>query len=195
MARIRAEHRALTAVLWSLQHLVQHSVPGSAPDFEVFSIMIDYIDLFPERYHHPKEDRYLFEAIAGRAPEARSILDQLTSEHVQGDRLIRDLRHALALYRIAGEAGRAEFAAAVDAYVDFHWQHMSREEDVVFPLATRVLTETDWQAIDAAFCDNADPLFGAKPHEAFRRLFHLIMELAPWPVGLGPARRREPNLQ
>ena len=196
LSKIRAEHQSLTAVRWSLQHLAERAGSGAGPDFELFSIMIDYIDLFPERFHHPKEDEYLFEALQARALEARWIVSDLTAEHAQGNRLIHDLRHALALYRVTGEPGRAQFAAAVDAYVDFHWNHMRKEEDVVLPLAKRVLTDTDWQAIDAAFSTNEDPLFGLKPQEAFRRLFDLILELAPAPVGLGSARtghRGEPS--
>ena len=192
LVTIRAEHRSLTAVLWSLQHLVTGTVSGTEPDFELFSLMIDYIDVFPERFHHPKEDQYLFKALQARTTEARGVLEELSAEHAQGDRLIHDLRHALALYRAAGDTGHAQFAATVDAYAAFHWSHMRKEEDVVFPLAEHVLTDTDWQAIDAAFSENDDPLFGAKPRAAFRRLFQLILELAPSPIGLGPARTGKP---
>jgi hemerythrin-like domain-containing protein len=65
---------------------------------------------------------------------------------------------------------------------------MRLEEDVVLPLAERTLTEADWQPIDAAFRANEDPLFGARPREEFRKLFQLIVNLAPAPVGVGPGR-------
>jgi hypothetical protein len=57
------------------------------------------------------------------------------------------------------------------------------------PLAERVLTDADWQAIDAAFRANDDPLFGARPKQEFRKLFQLIVNRAPAPLGVGdPAR-------
>jgi hypothetical protein len=66
------------------------------------------------------------------------------------------------------------------------------EEDVVLPLAERALTEADWREIDAAFRANDDPLFGPRPAEEFRKLFQLILNLAPPPVGVGPSH--EPGL-
>jgi hemerythrin-like domain-containing protein len=45
---------------------------------------------------------------------------------------------------------------ADDAYAQFQWDHMRKEEDVVFPMAQRHLTEQDWKAIDDAFQANVD---------------------------------------
>jgi hypothetical protein len=65
---------------------------------------------------------------------------------------------------------------------------MRLEEDVVLPLAEQRLTEADWRPIDAAFQANEDPLFGGRPTEEFRKLFQLILNRAPAPVGVGPSR-------
>jgi len=97
---IRAEHRSLSAVLWSLNYLAREA--GTEPDFELLSLMIDYIDLFPERLHHPKEDQYLFTALRTRTADAEPILQELTAEHARGAHMINDLRYALARYRLAG---------------------------------------------------------------------------------------------
>ncbi|MBI2493413.1 MAG: hemerythrin domain-containing protein [Candidatus Rokubacteria bacterium] len=186
---IRDEHRTLTAVLQGLQFLVKDVRDREiAPDFELFTIILDYIDVFPDRFHHPKENDHLFKRLRARTREADAVLDELEAEHAQGERLIHELRHALALWRVSGREGLAGFARAVDGYVDLHWTHMRKEEDVVMPLAERALAPEDWAAIDAAFRANDDPVFGAKPGQEFRRLFQLIVNLAPPPLGVGEAR-------
>jgi hemerythrin-like domain-containing protein len=172
--------------LWSLNYLARDA--GAAPDFELLSLMIDYIDLFPERLHHPKEDQHLFSALRLRTADAEPLLQELTAEHARGARMIDDLRYALTRYRLAGADGRAHFAAAVHAYAEFHWNHMRTEEEALLPLAERVLTPDDWQAIDAAFSETSDPLLGPEARVALRGLFMTILELAPPPVGLGSAR-------
>ena len=183
---IRDEHRSLVAVLQGLQFLVRDIRDrGIEPDFELFTLIIDYIDIFPEKFHHPKENEYLFKAVRARTSEANAILDELEREHARGDELIRTLRHALARWRVAGTAGFDAFATAVDEYLDFHWKHMQKEEELVMPLAERALTDADWQTIDAAFRSNDDPLFGAKPRAEFRKLFQLIVNRAPAPLGVG----------
>jgi hemerythrin-like domain-containing protein len=184
---IHAEHRSLSAVLWSLHYLAREV--GTQPDFELLSLMIDYIDLFPERLHHPREDRHLFTALRMRTADAEAILKELTAQHARGAHMIDDLRYALTRYRLAGRDGRAAFAAAIHAYAEFHWKHMRKEEEVLLPLAERVLTHDDWQAIDAAFSDTSDPLLGPEARAALRGLFQTILELAPPPVGLGSARQ------
>lgn len=186
MSTIHAEHRSLSAVLWSLNYLARET--RIAPDFELLSLMIDYIEMFPERLHHPKEDQYLFAALRRRTPDADALLQPLAAEHARGAHMIDDLRFALARYRVAGEARRAEFAAAVHAYVQFHWEHMRKEEEMVLPLAAQVLTQDDWQAIAAAFSESGDPLLGPEAQTALRALFQTILALAPPPVGLGSAR-------
>jgi len=188
MAIIHAEHRSLSAVLWSLNYLVRET--RTEPDFELLSLMIDYIEMFPERLHHPKEDQYLFTALRRRTADAEAVLQTLAAEHARGAHMIDGLRFALARYRAAGETGRAQFATAVHAYVQFHWEHMRKEEEVLLPLAARVLTQDDWQAIAAAFSESGDPLIGPEAQAALRALFQTILALAPPPVGLGSARDR-----
>lgn len=186
---IREEHRVLTAVIRSLQHLARDGARDDAAlDHELLTIMLDYIDAFPNRFHHPKEDEHLFRALRRRTMEAARVLDELEAEHAQGDDLIRQLRHLLSRCRIAGPEARQAFAAAVDAYAEFHWQHLRKEEEIVLPMAEAHLTTADWERIDRAFRANDDPLFGARPKDDFRRLFQLIVNLAPPPVGVGPGR-------
>ena len=186
---IREEHRSLSAVTRSLRTLARDARDrGLAPDYELFTLILDYIEGFSDRLHHPKEDEYLFAALRRRGAAANEALDVLERDHARGDELTRDLRYFLSRCRVGGAAALEAFAAAVEEYVDFYWRHMRLEEDVVLPLAERTLTEADWQPIDAAFRANEDPLFGSRPREEFRKLFQLIVNLAPAPVGVGPAR-------
>ena len=76
-AIIRDEHRVLTAVLRSLQHLAREGARGDAElDHELFTVMLDYIDTFPNRFHHPKEDEHLFKALRRRTTAAATVLDE-----------------------------------------------------------------------------------------------------------------------
>src|SRR5262250_3431691 len=96
---IHDEHRSLAAVLHGMLYLVREiREHGAKPDFGVLGAMIYYIDAFPERYHHPKEDRYLFARLRVRCAEARPLLDQASAEHRTGAEKIRILEQALARY-------------------------------------------------------------------------------------------------
>jgi hemerythrin-like domain-containing protein len=183
---IRAEHRSLASVLHALQYLARHiRDQGSAPDYGLLRLMVDYIDGFHQRFHHPKEDDYLFKAVRIRSHEGDTVLAELEAQHGEGDGWIQNLRDAISHLQASAGGDAAAFAKAVDTYADFHWKHMRMEEDELMPLAQRVLTAEDWKEIDAAFTANDDPMFGKAPREEFAALFKLIVSQAPAPIGYG----------
>jgi len=187
LAMIRAEHRSLAAVLYTLQALTRRAREGRlAPDYALARQIVDYLESFHQRFHHPKEDDYLFKALRERSREADAELERLEREHAEGDARLAALREAVDRAQ-SGAASLQELAAEVERYADFHWRHMRAEEDVVMPLAERLLSSDDWQRIDAAFAANDDPLFGAARREEYRRLLAAIAEHAPPPLGSGSA--------
>jgi hemerythrin-like domain-containing protein len=186
---IHDEHRALAAVLHGMLYLV-HEIRdrGDKPNFTLLGAMIYYIDAFPERFHHRKEDEYLFRYLRVRHPEAAPLLDRLKVEHRTGAEKIRALEQALTRYQQGGALEFSNFTAAVEAYAAFHWDHMRTEEKEVLPLAERYLSASDWEAIDAAFLGHTDPMLGAEAGAKYKALFTRIVNLAPPPIGVGPER-------
>jgi branched-chain amino acid transport system ATP-binding protein len=185
------EHRALAAVLHGMLYLV-HRIRDhdDKPDFNLFGAMIYYIDSFPERFHHPKEDQYLYRILRMRHAEAAPLLDRLETEHRVGAEKIRTLQQALARYQQGGRAQFPSFLAAVESYAEFHWEHMKAEEQEALPMAEKYLSAADWEEIDAAFLGHSDPMLGAPVRTEFDRLFTRIVNLAPAPIGLGPSAQR-----
>jgi branched-chain amino acid transport system ATP-binding protein len=184
------EHLAIAAVLQALQHLARMAQdPGVKADFRAFHAMIHYIDAFPERLHHPKEDQVLFARLWDRSAEARPLVERLKAEHVEGARLVRDLEAAVRKYEQTWPRGAQDFAAAVQAYADFHWRHMRCEEQELLPLAERALSEEDWAAIEHAFAQNEDPIADLRGKD-FEQLYTRILSLAPAPIGLGEPWKR-----
>jgi len=183
---IREEHAALAAMLRSLPLLLdQTRRRGELPDFGLLRAMLFYIDEFPERLHHRKEDELLFPRVRKHCPELAETLDQLERDHEHGERAIRELEHALLAFEVLGEPRREAFERAAQGYVDFYLRHMALEESQILPAAQRSLAAGDWAAIDAAFQANRDPLTGHDPDEEYRPLFSRIVNRAPAPVGLG----------
>jgi branched-chain amino acid transport system ATP-binding protein len=155
---IQDEHRSISTVLHALKHLMRIAQDATLkPEFAAFRAMIRYIDEYPERLHHPKEDKFLFARLAAVCPEARRLIERLESEHKEGARLVRELERALLLYEDSGPDGWAEFSDQVDHYTQFHWDHMRLEEKELLPLAELRFTPQDWAVVDEGFSSNTDP--------------------------------------
>jgi hemerythrin-like domain-containing protein len=153
------------------------------PDFQVFRAMIYYIDAFPERMHHPKEEG-LLARLDERCAQARPLIEKLRAEHVRGAAMVRDLERTLLAYEQAWPLGGDRAAVDVSRYAQFHWNHMRCEERELLPLAEAHLRPEDWAQIDAAFTANDDPIADLRDQD-FRQLFQRIVSLAPAPVGVG----------
>jgi branched-chain amino acid transport system ATP-binding protein len=182
---LKSEHRSIAALLSGLRHLAHMAQDARfKPDWPIFHAMVRYIDEYPERLHHPKEDEHLFARLLNRAPQARTLVETLQAEHVESAKLIRELERRLGFFEASWPEGGTEFLRAVEAYADFHWKHMRKEESEVLPLAEQHLTPDDWRAIDRAFSANEDPIAQIEERD-FQKLFSRIANLAPTPVGLG----------
>ena len=186
IAIIRAEHRALGAVINNIKAVLQEVQAGRmAMDFKLFWAMVYYIDAFPDRLHHPKEDDWLFARLAARTPLADSLIETLQSQHQTEPQALAGMRRALGNLE-AGVAGSMEaLQTTVTAYADFTWKHLRTEENELLPLAEAHLLASDWDAIADAFAQNADPLVGSADTELFDTLFHDIVNRTPAPLGLG----------
>jgi hemerythrin-like domain-containing protein len=186
---IEDEHRSIAAVLQALTWLTAEiGAARMTPDFALLEATLRYIAAFPEKLHHPKEDQHIYARLRKLRPDAGALIDELETEHVRGRAYIVELASALNRYRNAGSVGLPAFDAAVRTYAEFQWQHMRKEEEIALPLALKTLTAEDWKVIDAAFLSNDDPLVGFEAGKETRALFSRIVNLAPPPIGVGPAR-------
>jgi len=181
---ISQEHSNMWRLAATLDHVasdVQDGAPFEGPFFEA---ALDYISLFVDRMHHPKEDDFLFRLLRLRSAEASEVLDALEADHRQGPDNLSQLRAKLTAVS-QGQLPKAELSKAVKLYTDGLRGHIKTEEKHVLPLARKVLTTQDWAEIDKAFSNHSDPVFSDQSKAEFRELFHRLVSLAPDPVGLG----------
>jgi nucleotide-binding universal stress UspA family protein/hemerythrin-like domain-containing protein len=186
---IRDEHRSLGAVIHGLQYVAARARDhGEAPSFPLLRAMHHYIEAFPEKLHHPKEETYLFKKLRARTHEFDETLDELERQHVAGHELATKLARSIDAYEADPQGGLAAFVAAVDLFSVSQLQHMVLETKVIIPAARTYLTADDWAEIGAAFASNGDPRFSADNDEEFRQLFARIMNLAWAQTAAAPAR-------
>jgi len=180
---IKAEHRNYISVLHCIDGVigdVERNV--IEPDFVLFRTVLDYIEEFLDRYHHPKEDEHLFRTLRLRDRDCATLLDELEAQHQHGYRMLKDLRASLDAYEKDTASGSI-FFEALRAYHRMEWDHMRSEEMEVIPRARAALTDDDWVNIDKVFSDHSDPVFGDAPKKKFEDLLHRIASMAPAPHG------------
>jgi hemerythrin-like domain-containing protein len=166
-----------------LQQLLREVQRGKRVDPRVFQRILYYLDVFPERHHHPKEDEILFRAVRSKTDRADAVIGQLERQHAAGATAIGTL--AQQFNRWQGGDPVDAFARACADFVARYREHMRLEEEVLMPIVQDVLQSADWSAIEAEFARHDDPLHGVAPGDDPREMYRLILYLAPPPIGLG----------
>ncbi len=99
----------------------------------------------------------------------------MTAEHELGRRLIREIAAATLAYT-AGELGaRQRWSSAARGYANLLPQHIAKENNVLFPMAERLLTQTEQQELAAAFDKVEEEKLGAGTHERLHALMEKLL--------------------
>ena len=131
-------------------HLAEHGADADAR--QAAANVMRYFDT-AGRNHHEDEECDLFpallESMAGSdAVCLRDITTALTRDHREIDRAWRTVREQLQGVT-RGDASALD-AAAVDDLISRHARHIAREEDELLPMARRLLSDDQLQAIGRA---------------------------------------------
>lgn len=178
------EHLALRAVGRVLAMEAELLRRGDTADADLLGLIVEYLEAFPNRIHHPKEESELFRRMRERDPAGcAAILDQLLADHEKESVHIGALAEAVRAYAVGRDTGHLADLAA--RYAHFLDQHIDLEDREAFPKAETVLSEADWRAVDAAFLANDDPLASGRDTDGrFAALHRRIVSLGAPPPGL-----------
>ena len=157
------EHQSLAAILHAIRLMLRDIGAGTLqPDKALLRAMVQYLDAYPEKRHHPKEDAFIFAPLRRRTGEGAAALDRLEDEHAHGNARIKALEDAVQRYIDGAPEGFAGFVAAFEAFADFYRDHMLREEREILPLVHKHFTAEDWAVANAGFAGSVDPMSGTR---------------------------------
>jgi hemerythrin-like domain-containing protein len=105
--------------------------------------ILDFFQNFADRFHHTREETYLFPALGQNGfQKDGGALVFLTGEHEIERMLTAELELAIGEYRHGDAAAVDRFVEAANLYRDHMVGHMREEDSVLFRLAEEVLDET-----------------------------------------------------
>lgn len=114
---------------------------------EISAFLSDFID----KFHHQKEERFLFPFASARVPALGGTVAELVSDHTKARELLD------AMNGTVGEAARwAEFSASASSLIAHMTQHINREELSVFGMIEEALSPAEDREIRQAMTDFAN---------------------------------------
>jgi hemerythrin-like domain-containing protein len=189
---LMSEHRVIEGVLGALERyttLVRSGLTVERPTVARFATF--FCD-FADAAHHGKEEDILFRKMAENGfPTEGGPIAVMLHEHVLGRRRVASLR---AVGEGAGQVGAPERDLVLGAsaeYVPLLLAHIQKEDNILYPMSARVISEVEFEQMAEAFERFATSLSGERAPEHLLRLAESLTTDFPGISGPGavPAAR------
>jgi hemerythrin-like domain-containing protein len=162
------EHRIIERVLNALERASNRLNRGEDVYLRFFAGTSVFIKGFTDGCHHKKEEEVLFPALVenGLSQESGPIA-VLLDEHEEGRRLSQRMR--LTVERLQAGDVRARDAVVMSAtdYIKLLRQHIYKEDNVLFPMADKVIPTAQQEQILGGFEQFERDGIGEDVHEKY----------------------------
>src|SRR6266702_6076825 len=137
------EHQLIVRMLAVLEQKGTETGRGEYTNYRFYLEAVDFIRNYADRFHHAKEEDVLFEALVKNGmPREHSPIAAMLMEHDQGRAFVKAMETA-ALEALDRQPGREQIIADnALAYAALLREHIAKEDEILYPLAERVLPDT-----------------------------------------------------
>jgi hemerythrin-like domain-containing protein len=172
------EHNAVLVALQLLEKVeaALEAKKDQAP--EHLGQLLDFLKGFVDRCHHGKEEDVLFPELERRGVKREGgPIGVMLMEHDAGRGHVRAMSEGLDRLR-RGEAGAvAAIRESAGAYRDLLRAHIHKENNVLFPMADRLVPEDVAAALAEQFEEIERDRVGEGKHEAHHAMLHTLKDL------------------
>ncbi len=137
------EHRLILRMIALLERNAARTAADEYCNWQFYRDGIDFIRQYADRYHHAKEEDVLFKVLVDNGmPRENSPVAAMLMEHDQGRAFVKGMEAAVD----AAQTGQTDsYQAIADnalGYAALLRDHIAKEDEILYPLAERVLPET-----------------------------------------------------
>lgn len=167
---LKHEHRIIEQALRGLEGICTRLELGEEVPLEAFNHLLDFVQIYADRFHHEKEELYLFPALQESGMQAEGgPLDFLKQEHHTERQLAIDLGVAITDFRHGQEQAKHRIVEIARNYSRHLLSHIRREDAILFMLAEEMLDEPAKTSLNYAFA-KAENSFGDKSVEHYEQM-------------------------
>lgn len=169
------EHEQILRLCRVIRSRCCAALEGGEIDVQEGRAVVDFIQNYADALHHKKEENCLYKLMVerlGRVAE-NLVTHGMLVDHHEARNTVRELLAALDRYeQEPGTATKLDVIGRAMGYVYLLEAHVSRENEVVYPFANRMLSAEDQQRVDE------DSLQIQKEHQKeIEHYLHFLEEL------------------
>lgn len=174
---LKHEHKIVLLVLKGAELISQTINEGGEADIDTVKRMVDFFREFTDRCHHSKEEKHLFPRLEERGVQNQGgPIGTMLHEHELGRARVRAIADAADKTAAGDASAPVTLAENLSAYVELLRAHIDKEDNVLFPMGDRVLTEDDKRELADAFEKIEAEEMGEGTHEQYHEFAHEFIE-------------------
>ena len=164
------DHRNIARIMGIVQGELKNLEQSGNPDYHLLELCTEYLIQFSDKVHHPSEDK-MFAALREVDPASEKIVIEIEKEHVSLARLNKQMDEFVKAVQTGHIVKTSAFSARIRDFIQAQYDHMRKEESVVFPMAIDSLSDSQWQSLNASIGPILDPVFGRDRSAFFQYLY------------------------
>ncbi len=162
------EHRVIEVVLDCLEKMAEQCKKEKALDTESASQAVDFFRTFADGCHHHKEEDCLFPLLESKGfSREQGPTGVMLSEHETGRHHVRGMATAIETVASGDSTGQDQFVLHARSFVQLLREHILKEDQCLFQMANKALTEQDQQQLLDSFQHIEHDDLGPGTHEKY----------------------------
>lgn len=168
---LMCEHRIIEVVISALEQMSDKADREGRLDTDSARKAVDFIRNFADRCHHGKEEDRLFPAAVQRGiPKEQGPIGMMLFEHEVGREHVRKMVEAIDMVE-GGDTGAVDvFTHEARGYATLLRSHIHKEDNILFPMANRVLSDDDQERLMSEFDHVEQEHMGEGTHDKYLTL-------------------------
>lgn len=164
---LKNEHEAILHVFDIMDKMMSTQTIQDDETLKFGNELVDFLKIFADKCHHGKEEDHLFKELIKRGvPNEGGPIGVMLAEHRQGREYIKLMSDFLAA------KDPANFKANAIEYRDLLRNHISKENNVLFAMADKVMDDAAQDELFKKFEEHEENVIGHGVHEELHSMIH-----------------------
>ena len=169
---LRMEHDAVRLTLKVLDRICQEiELSGKLGNAQNVDHLLEFFTVFVDKCHHGKEEELLFPALEQIGVNRdNGPIGVMLREHQLGRESVQKMKAAFSQFKTGSVSAAVDFTRNARDYISLLDQHIEKENNVLFPLAEKQLSEAKLAELLKGFEKIEADKIGVGKHEEFHKM-------------------------
>ena len=169
---LRMEHDAVRLTLKVLDRICQKiELSGKLDDPQDVDHLLEFFTVFVDKCHHGKEEELLFPALEQIGVNRdKGPIGVMLREHQLGRECVQKMKTAFLQFKAGAVPAAVDFTRSARDYISLLNQHIDKENNILFPIAEKQLTEAKLAELLKGFERIEEQKIGVGKHEEFHKM-------------------------